>query len=118
MGALSEDPNQACLISGTLVQGATGKSRPGQFTSRIGGKGGAPPVEPRKIGCEFQGSGSPAGKELYRATKPPCLHPCHGGWHGRWSVCNEGSFTLADAIGASPSVLMRPTRHSPQIERV
>ena len=30
------------------------------------------------------------------------------------SVCNEGSFTLADAIGASRSVCTTSTSHSPR----
>ena len=53
---------------------------------------------------------------LYRATKLPCLLPCRGGWHGRWSVCNEGSFTLADAIGASHSACAMSTSHSPEAD--
>ena len=114
MGACLRARHQDACDKRYIGSGVRGRESPGQFVPRISGTRRRRQSNPRSWDASFQRSSLPAGKVLYRATKLPCLLPCRGGWHGRWSVCNEGSFTLADAIGASHSTCAISTSHSPE----
>ena len=116
MGACLRARHQDACDRRYIGSDVTGRESPGQFVPRISGTRRPHQSNPRRWDASFQRSSLPAGKVLYRATKLPCLLPCRGGWHGRWSVCNEGSFTLADAIGASHSTCAMSTSHSPEAD--